>query len=134
RGGAGGGPWGGVCNPGAPPGAGGGGVSGGRAYYYRGRRVGGRVVKEYVGAGPAADRIARHDTLTHDRRQAEAEAARRTADGLDALDAAVASLGEVADPVGRAALLAAGTHRPNRGPWRKRRARPAEDTADPAEA
>jgi hypothetical protein len=102
---------------------------GGRAYYYRGRRAGGRVVKEYVGAGPAADLVARHDALARDRRQAEAEAARRTADELAALDAAVAPLDELTDLVARAALLSAGYHRPNRGPWRKRRARPDPEAA-----
>lgn len=82
-------------------------VRAGRWYYYRGRRDGGPVAKEHVGAGPAAD--------------------------LSALDTAPAPLDALADAVARAALLAAGYHRPNRGPWRKRRARPDQEPRDPAE-
>ncbi|MBX9625638.1 MAG: hypothetical protein K2X82_17680 [Gemmataceae bacterium] len=106
---------------------------GNRTYYYHGRRDGRRVVKEYVGAGPAADLIARYDALDRDRRAAEADTTRQTIADLDALTAAVAPLDEAADLVARAALLAAGFRRHHRGPWRKRRARPAEDTPpDPA--
>ncbi|MBX9582812.1 MAG: hypothetical protein K2X87_21100 [Gemmataceae bacterium] len=37
------------------------------------------MVKEYVGAGPAADRTARHDALTRNRRASATETVRRLA-------------------------------------------------------
>lgn len=104
-------------------------VRAGRAYYYRGRRVGGRVAKEYLGAGLLADLAAEVDALARDTRAAEADTIRWAAANLDALDAAVAPLDAAADLVARAALLAAGYHQHHRGPWRKRRARPAQDPA-----
>jgi hypothetical protein len=47
-------------------------------------------------------------------------------DELAALDAELAPLCALADALARGALLAAGYHRHHRGPWRKRRDRPAE--------
>lgn len=95
---------------------------GGQAYYYTAERVGGRVVKRYVGAGPMAELAARLDTLKQNERDEAIEAVRRTRDELAALDAALAPLHELADAATTAALVAAGCHRPKRGKWRKRRA------------
>jgi hypothetical protein len=84
-----------------------------RKYYYRSRWVGGRVVKEYVRGG---DEI----------KAAEADAKRAAAlrslrQKLAALEAAIAPLHEFADMVTEAAMIVAGYHRHDRGPWRKRR-------------
>lgn len=93
----------------------------GGTYYYTAKRVGGRVVKQYVGTGRMAE-------LTAELADAErAEVARLAAahkqevDALAALDAALVPLYELADAATAAALVATGCHRPNRGKWRKRR-------------
>jgi hypothetical protein len=92
-------------------------------YYYTASRVGGRVVKQYVGTGTVATLAAKLDELTHSERSQTAEAAERERNELAALDAALAPLYALADAATAAALVAAGCHRPKRGKWRKRRVR-----------
>ena len=94
---------------------------GNATYYYTAERVGGCVVKQYVGTGRVAELAAQLDAITRDEREATAEAVKRERDELAALDAALAPLYELADAATAAALVAAGCHRPKRGPWRKRR-------------
>jgi hypothetical protein len=94
---------------------------GGRWYYYTAERVGGRVVKQYVGTGRVAELAAELDAETREQRADEGESDRAARSDLDALAAALAPLNELADAVAAAALLAAGYHRHHRGPWRKRR-------------
>jgi hypothetical protein len=93
----------------------------GRQYYYRSRRIGGRVVKQYFGAGIAAYKAAAEDEAARERRIAEADA--RAAERmrmaepellLDALEVATKALM-------RSTLTAAGYHQHHRGEWRKRR-------------
>ena len=89
-------------------------------YYYRARREGGRVIKEYVGSGPAAVAAAKQDLARRAERAAEQE--RRQLDTI--LREQIAGVGDEADALVSAALLAAGYHRPpQRKPWRKRRTR-----------
>ncbi len=95
---------------------------GNATYYYTAERVGGRVVKMYVGTGRVAVLAAQLDALTRVERDEAAEAERRERDALAALDAALAPLHELADAATAAALVAAGFHRPKRAKWRKRRA------------
>jgi hypothetical protein len=97
-------------------------------YYTRSRKVNGRVVREYVGTGRAAELAAQLDALERERRQGEAEALRRQKAELAALDADIKALAETADLLASAALLAAGYHLHKRGEWRKRReqTRPAD--------
>jgi hypothetical protein len=87
---------------------------GGRRYT-RSRRVAGRVVRQYLGTGPRAAEAAAADDARRRQRQADRDAGR-------ALDEAAAELDALADLFARAALLAAGYHQHDRGPWRKRRA------------
>jgi hypothetical protein len=92
-----------------------------RGYYYRVRKVNGRVLREYIGTGRVAELIAEIDALERDRRQQKAMALRRAKAELAALDAELKPLAENTDLVTRAALLAAGYRQHNRGEWRKRR-------------
>jgi hypothetical protein len=92
-----------------------------RAYYYRNRRVGGRVVSEYVGTGEVAELVARLDAAERaERDQARAgERADRERDGevegmLD--DLVARARGEAARM-----LEAAGYRQHKRGEWRRRR-------------
>jgi hypothetical protein len=61
-------------------------------YYARSRKVNGRVVREYYGAGPAAELVARRDAMESARRAAARgnELAKRAE--LDALNAPLAEL------------------------------------------
>ena len=86
---------------------------GGR-YYTRTRRVGGKVVREYVGTGPAAEQAAAADEAR--RRQAELDRAAE-----QELEAVMQELDEVADLYFRAAMILAGYRQHDRGQWRKRR-------------
>ena len=85
-------------------------------YYYRVHRQHGRIIREYFGRGPAAVAAAEEDA----KRRAE-----RAADTM--LREQIAGVGDEADALVSAALLAAGFHRPQRKPWRKRRSRRIDD-------
>jgi hypothetical protein len=89
-------------------------------YYTRSRKVNGRVVREYVGSGEAAELAAQMDAINRTVREAEREARRAEKAELDALDARVTELDELADQLAHAALVAAGFHQHKRGEWRKR--------------
>src|SRR5262245_30187039 len=94
-----------------------------RGYYYRVRKVQGRVVRQYLGTGPVAALAAKMDASERREREAKRAALRAARAELDALDGPVNELDELADLVARTALLAAGFHQHKRGEWRKRRAR-----------
>jgi hypothetical protein len=90
-------------------------------YYSRSRKVNGRVVREYCGVGEVAELAAQMDAINRADREAEREAQRALKAELDALDAGVKELDELADLLARAALLAAGYRRHKRGEWRRKR-------------
>jgi hypothetical protein len=92
-----------------------------RGYYYHVRKVNGRVVREYVGAGRVAQLAAQLDDINRQERDMERERRRKERAELDALDASLNDLNNLADLLARAALLAAGNHQHKRGEWRKRR-------------
>lgn len=86
---------------------------GNRKYYYRSRRVNGRVVKEYLGCGPEAEEAARRDAAEREYRKKSA-----------ALAAVNNELKERTKLLIAATMYAAGYHRHDRGRWRKRRVKP----------
>jgi hypothetical protein len=89
-------------------------------YYTRSKRVGRRVVREYLGMGPEAHLAAALDERRRQDREA-ARAARRCQ--RERWEAAARPLNELADLVElfvRATLFAAGFHRHQRS-WRRRR-------------
>jgi hypothetical protein len=81
-----------------------------RKYYYRGKRVNGRFVKEYVASGHEAETAAKRDK---DERAQRAEL-KRISVILDALRIVI-------DVLIEDQMIAAGYHRHDRGPWRKKR-------------
>ena len=93
----------------------------GGLYYTRSRKVNGWVVREYVGTGPLAELTAELDAEERRRREEEQARRREERERLDALVAPVEELCEAAEVIARAALIASGYHRHNRGEWRKRR-------------
>jgi len=95
---------------------------GNRRYYYRSRGVEGRVVKEYVGRGQAAEFAAKQDAEARAKREAlrsvERQARQQDEDAADQLD----GFAKWCELLLAGTLLAAGHHR-HRGEWRKRRKR-----------
>jgi len=83
---------------------------GNRKFYYRVRRENGRLTKEYIGSGPEAEAAAaRAET-----KRAERAELKRIGVVLDALRIIIEVLIE-------REMIAAGYHRHDRGPWRKKR-------------
>jgi hypothetical protein len=93
---------------------------GGR-YYTRSKKVGDRLIREYVGTGPLAEIVAQTDALERHQHEEKAKAWREERETLEALDRSVEELYEAAEILARAALVAAGYRQHNRGEWRKKR-------------
>ena len=96
-------------------------------YYTRSRKVNGRVIREYVGAGLLGELAARMDANERQQREDERAADRTRRAELEALDGPLNDLNDLAEMVARAALVAAGYRQHKRGEWRKRRDQ-SEDT------
>jgi hypothetical protein len=96
-------------------------IQGGRRYYYRVRRLGRRVVREFCGPGPEGELAAALDRQK--RVQREARQAERRA--WEAACGPLAELAAVANLLTNAVLLSAGYHRHHQGEWRRKRVRPA---------
>ncbi len=94
----------------------------GTSYYTRSKRRDGRVVRRYVGGGPAGRLAAEEDRLQRERRKIEALKAKEDLERLEALIFPVAELEEAARILVRAHLIAGGYHR-HKGEWRKARAK-----------
>src|SRR5438309_126486 len=90
-------------------------------YYTRSKKVNGRVVREYIGAGRVGQLAAELDSLERERRYLDGLILRQEKDEQAALEAELKSLEALTDLVAYAALRAAGYHLHNRGEWRKRR-------------
>lgn len=93
---------------------------GGR-YYTRSRKVGGRVIREYIGAGLAGDLAAQTDELMREQRQLDALAWREERERLDAIERDLADYCAAVGDLMREQMRAAGYHQHARGEWRKRR-------------
>jgi hypothetical protein len=93
----------------------------GRRYYYRTLRVGGRPRRVYVGAAgsPAAELAAAADDLRRLGREVATRERRAERERLRDTEAPLLALCELTDVLTRAALLAAGYHRHDRGEWRR---------------
>lgn len=92
----------------------------GGLYYTRSRRVGRRVVREYVGAGELARLAEMLDA--EEREEREQQAAERKAERrhLADLDMQLDDLGDKCRRLAEAQLVLAGYHR-HKGQWRMRR-------------
>jgi hypothetical protein len=90
-------------------------------YYYRSRRIGGRVVREYIGTGNVAGLVAQLDEIEREKKRCQAEDLKIQRDRARALEEPFERIDEVAELLGRAALAAAGYHQHKRGEWRRKR-------------
>ncbi len=95
----------------------------GGPYYTRSRKEGGRVIREYVGGGILGELAARMDAEDRRRREEKAAAWREERERLEELAGLVDEFCEDVETMARAALLAVGFRRHNRGEWRKPRDR-----------
>ncbi|QDV37428.1 hypothetical protein [Tautonia plasticadhaerens] len=89
-------------------------------YYYRARKIGGKVVRQYIGRGLAGVLAERFDRQERDRRAAESGALRAEQARLESPERAMRALDDVTLLL-EATLLAAGYYRHDRGRWRRRK-------------
>jgi hypothetical protein len=92
----------------------------GGPYYTRSRRMEGRVVRAYLGAGLVGRLSAEADRIQRERVEAEKVRHKRELEHLEALVSPAAELGEAAEVLVRAELLACGYHK-HKGEWRRAR-------------
>jgi hypothetical protein len=93
---------------------------GGR-YYTRSRREGGRIMREYFGAGEVAELVAQLDDFDRDRREGQRIMEQLARSEAEAREAPIKALHESVEVLVRGALLAAGYHRHHGGAWRRKR-------------
>ena len=92
----------------------------GRRYYYKSKRVGGRVVSRYFGAGVSGSLIAEMDAIDRLEKAAEQEENRAERDESDAEEQAVSKWFDDVQAVADSAMVEAGFHK-HRGQWRRKR-------------
>lgn len=92
----------------------------GHRYYYRKRRIGGRVVSEYLGAGEWVEAIAGLTRLDRMERDEERAAWRTEREREQIRDADIDAVAGLLDTVTAGALLLAGCHM-HKGTWRRKR-------------
>ena len=95
-------------------------------YYTRSRRVGGRVLREYVGSGPIAEIAADLDVLQRIEAAMEREGLRQEVEEAQAIDLQLENLGKLSDLLVQVVFWPAGYHQ-HKGEWRKRRGHRYED-------
>src|SRR4051794_20380273 len=95
--------------------------NGSGSYFYFSKRVNGRGVSRYIGAGVAGELPAALIQLGRAERRLAAERRREARSRELSLLAPLEELCQITELVAKAALLAAGFHRHDRGRWRQRR-------------
>ncbi len=90
------------------------------AYYYRKKRIDGRVVSEYVGTGDIAILAEAYYERDRHNREAAIRLRREEREKAESIDKVVAELSETIDVLLQASLHADGFHK-HKGEWRRRR-------------
>jgi hypothetical protein len=93
----------------------------GGLYYTRSRKVNGKVIREYIGAGVLGEIAALEDEHERCRREEKAAFWKEEREQLEAHSAPVDELCDAAETIARAVLLATGFRRHNRSEWRRQR-------------
>lgn len=99
-------------------------LRGNRLYYYRSRRLGKHVMKEYFGAGLAAHLAAAEDEDRRRRRQERRDELVRVLQSTAQSVAPHDQVDVLTSALMKASLRDAGYHQHDRGEWRKRRVSP----------
>ena len=94
----------------------------GTAYYTRSRKVGGRVLREYVGTGRTGASAAARDAEKRAAERQESQARSELCSRLSAAEDLTDQFCAAAEKLLRATLTLAGFHQHHRGDWRRRRA------------
>jgi hypothetical protein len=94
-----------------------------RWVYTHSHRKSGRIVREYYGGGELGRLAAEVDNLARQTRRIEREERAAEHDRIAAIEDPVVAFGQAVDVAITCELLAAGYHRHDRGPWRRRRGR-----------
>lgn len=89
-------------------------------YYYRKRRIGGRVVSEYMGGGDLAHLVAHWDSIKREGRDEERHNLTAKRAELMAEDKALADLEQTIGTLVQGILLVEGYHT-HKGQWRRTR-------------
>jgi hypothetical protein len=84
-------------------------------YYYRARKINGRVVKEYLGTGASAEAAAAEDEARRLARQIASAYEKE-----DALASAMDSFLDLSDTLCKGSLVVSGYYRHHGGEWRRR--------------
>lgn len=92
----------------------------GKKYYYRKRRIDGRVQSEYCGRGPLAEAAAALDELKRQAREEERELFRQERERQRAIDQEVDRVCRLIQNLTYGTLLVHGFHT-HKGQWRKKR-------------
>jgi hypothetical protein len=100
----------------------------GGPYYTRSRRVGGRVVREYFGRGPAAVATYREDLERRRNQERQRAAWAQEREQLRQVDELAARMERAANQILHAVLYGAGFHLHKRGEWMRRRGGTGEDS------
>ena len=90
-------------------------------YYTKSRRVGGRVVREYIGTGPMAEIEALEAAAEREARRLQRQREREELERDRRLDETFSTYSAGVDELLRSALEAAGYHQHKRGEWRRAR-------------
>jgi len=93
---------------------------GGR-YYTRSKRIGGRVVREYVGGGRVGALAVALDAEERARAQEKARVWREFRGELERAETLTDQFAQAADWLARGGLVLAGYRQHHRGEWRRRR-------------
>lgn len=93
---------------------------GNNSYYYRKKRVGGKVISEYVGKGLVAQKIASMDLAERQERNKEVEATKKGMNDLKLLDKEATQLNSLMKQMVEGFLIVSGFHK-HKGQWRKMR-------------
>jgi wobble nucleotide-excising tRNase len=89
-------------------------------YYYRKKRVGSRVVSEYVGKGEFADYLAKFDKYNRLKQRIEAQKTREMREKLEEIDREIDEIGEINRNLVDMLFLINGYYEHKRQ-WRKKR-------------
>ena len=96
-------------------------------YYIRSHREGATVRRVHLGSGPVAQAAADLDAARRLEREQDRSAWAAAESARDAADIPLEELDRLVALLVRAELVAAGYHRYDRGPWRRRRRRKVTD-------
>jgi hypothetical protein len=98
-------------------------------YYYRSKKIRGRVEREYFGAGRLGQLAALSDAKRRAQLKSQVKAWRAERAYLEAADAALHRLCNTSEAMARGSLILAGYYRHHRGEWRKRGAKKSDCSA-----